>query len=67
MVTIKIFLSSLFLRGGGLFRTVPSTHRNSQAMCQIRTAAAGLCHSHSIAMSELCLQPTPQLMAIPDT
>ena len=28
--------------------------------------AAGLCHSHSNAKSELCLWTTPQLMATPD-
>ena len=33
---------------------------------KIRAVAAGLCHSHGNARSELCLQPTPQLPATPD-
>ena len=33
---------------------------------QIGAAAAGLYHSHSNGGSELCLRPTPQLMATSD-
>ena len=32
-----------------------------------RAAAASLCHSHSVVGSKLCLQPTPQLTAMPDS
>ena len=38
----------------------------SQARGLIRATAAGLPHSHSNARSEPHLQPTPQLMAMPD-
>ena len=40
---------------------------SSQARGPIGAAAAGLCHSHSNAGSELRLQPTPQLMAMLDS
>ena len=50
-----------------LFRAVPSAYGSSQARGRIGAIAAGLCHSHSNARSdELPLQPTPQLMAMPD-
>ena len=49
-----------------LFRATPVAYGNSQARGQIRAIAAGLHHSHSNAGSELCLQPTPQLMAMLD-
>ena len=39
----------------------------SQARGQIRAIAADLRQSHSKAGSELHLQPTPQLTAMPDT
>ena len=38
----------------------------SQAMGLIGAIATSLCQSHSNMGSELCLQPTPQLMAMPD-
>ena len=38
----------------------------SQARGQVGVTAAGLCHSHSKAGSKPCLQPTPQLTAMPD-
>ena len=41
-------------------------HGRSQARGPVGAVAAGLHHSHSTAQSELCLQPTPQLMATPD-
>ena len=47
-------------------RAAPLAYGSSQAMGQIRAAAAGLHHSYSTARSELHLQPTPQLMAVPD-
>ena len=41
-------------------------HRGSQARRRIGMTAAGPRHSHSNAGSELPLQPTPQLLAMPD-
>ena len=40
-----------------LFRATPVTYRSSQAKGRMRAAAAGLCHSHSNARLELCMQP----------
>ena len=51
------------------FRATPIAYGNSQARGQIRATAASLHHSHGNTGSELCLhhlQPTPQLMAMPD-
>ena len=45
------------------FRVAYKAHGGSQARGQIGATAAGLHHSHSDARSELCLRPTPQLMA----
>ena len=42
------------------------TYGGSQARGINGAVAAGLCHSHSNARSEPCLQPAPQLMAMPD-
>ena len=41
-------------------------HGGSQARGRIGATAASLCHSHSNARFKLCLQPTPQLMAMLD-
>ena len=49
-----------------LFRAAPAVYGGSQARSLIGAVAAGLHHSHSSARSELCLQPIPQLMAMPD-
>ena len=49
-----------------LFRAAPAAYGGSQAKGQIGATAAGLHHSHSNAGSEQCLQPTPQLTAMPD-
>ena len=49
-----------------LFRAAPAAHGSSQARDRIGAAAAGLHHSHSNVGSEPHLQPTPQLMAMPD-
>ena len=49
-----------------LFKAIPAAHGGSQARGTIGVVAAGLCHSHNNARSELSLQPTPQLMATPD-
>ena len=47
-------------------RASPSTYWGSQARGQIGATTAGLHHSHRNARSEPCLQPIPQLMAIPN-
>ena len=51
-----------------LFRATTAVHGGSQARGRIGAAAAGLRHSHSHSNtgSELCLEPTPQLIATPD-
>ena len=48
------------------FWTTPVAYGGSQARGQIRTTAADLYHRHINAGSEPSLQPTPQLMAMPD-
>jgi len=57
-----IFLFKFFF----FFRAVPSVYGNSQARGRIGATTTGLCHSHSNAGSEPCLQTTPQLTATPD-
>ena len=47
------------------FRAAPGSYGDSQGRGQIRAVAAGLCHSNT--RSEPCLQPTPQLTAMPDS
>ena len=49
-----------------LFRTTHTSYGHSQARGPIGASAAGLHHRHSNAGSKLHLQPTPQLMAMPD-
>ena len=49
-----------------LLRAVPEAYGGSQARGPIGATAASLHHSHGNAGSELCLQPTPQLMEMPD-
>ena len=49
-----------------LFMAAPVAYGGSQARGQMRAAAARLHHSHSNVGSELCLQPTPHLKAMPD-
>ena len=48
------------------FRAAHEAYGGSQARGPIRTVAAGLHQSHSNAVSELHLQPPPQLMATRD-
>ena len=50
----------------GLFRAEPVAYGGSQARGGIGFVASCLRHSHSNAGSEPHLQPTPQLMAMPD-
>ena len=47
-------------------RAAPAACGNSQARGHIGAATTGLCHNHSNMGSEPCLQPIPQLMAMPD-
>ena len=47
----------------GVFRAAPVAYEGSQARGLIRAVAAGLRQSHSNAISEPCLWPTPQLTA----
>ena len=48
-----------------LFRAESMAYGSSQARGQIRAVVASLHHNHSNTGSELRLQPTPQLMAMP--
>ena len=48
------------------FGPLPAAYGDSQARGPIGAAATGLRQSHSNAGSEPCLQPTPQLTAMPD-
>ena len=53
----------------GLFafsRAAPGAYGGSRARGLIQAVAAGLHHSHRNARSQPCLQPTPQLTAMPD-
>ena len=60
------FFSFFFFLVFCLFRAMPSAYGGSQARDPIGAIAAGLCHSHSTTGSDLCLRPTPQLVATPD-
>ena len=62
-------MSQFFFKFFCLFafsRAAPTAHGGSQARDPIRAVASGLYQSHSNARSEPCLQPTPQLTAMPD-
>ena len=77
---LVVYIIIMFTRGGGnwsinilflfcfvlFFRTVLTTYGSSQARGRIRAAAAGPPPSHSNSGSKPCLQPTPQLTAMPD-
>ena len=66
-VVSKIYLFFFFFFFFGLFafsRAAPMAHGGSQDRGLIGAVDAGLCHSHSNAGSEQCLQPTPQLTAM---
>ena len=47
-------------------RAKPAVYVSSLARSQVRAAAASLCHNPSNMGTELRLQPTPELMAVPD-
>ena len=59
-------LVSFFLSVFCLLRATPEAYGGYQARDLIGATAAGLCQRHSNARSELCLQATPQFMAMPD-
>ena len=59
---VCLFLFFLF----AFSRATPAAYGGSQTRGLIGAVATGLDHSHSNAGSEPCLQPTPQLMAMPD-
>ena len=60
------FFFSFFFVFFAFSRAAPMAYGGSQARGLIGAAATGLRHSHSIAGSESCLQPTLQLTATPD-
>ena len=70
--SLKDFLFILFYYFFSLFclfafsRAAPVVYGGSQARGIIGATAASIHHSHSNVGSELGLQPTPQLMAMPD-
>ena len=62
---IYLFIYFCFFRGGG--GSVHLWHMEVPRLgAEIEAASAGLCHSHSNAGSEPCLQPTLQFMAKQD-
>ena len=65
-VIVYINYTSIYLFIYCLFRATPVAYGSSEVTGQIRAVAAGLHPSHSNTRSELRLQPTPQLMAMPD-
>jgi len=66
MLSSKKILSLLIIYLFVFSRDVPVAYGGSQARGLIRAVVVGLSHSHSNAGSEPHLQPTPQLMAMPD-
>ena len=65
-VVSKIYLFFFFFGLFAFSRAAPMAHGGSQDRGLIGAVDAGLCHSHSNAGSEQCLQPTPQLTATLD-
>ena len=63
---LALYCLRAFFLGGGLFRAAPEACGGSQARGPIGAVATSLCQSQSNARSELRLQPTPQLTAMPD-
>ena len=60
-----LYANTVLFKKKFFFRAAPMAYGSCQARCRIRPVATGLHHSHSNAGSELHLQPTPQLMAMP--
>ena len=65
-VLMGVFIFYFYFWSFCPFRAAPVAYEGSQARGPIGATAAGLCHSHSNARSELCLRLTPQLKARPD-
>ena len=63
LFSVFFFFFFVFLPFVGL---LPAAYEGSQARGLIGAPATSLCWSHSNAGSEPRLQPTPQLMAMPD-
>ena len=64
---LKLHLYNIYLPFFVLFfGATPMAHGGSQAKGRIRATATSLPHSYSNAGSEPCLQPTPQVTAMPD-
>ena len=61
-----IFSGQFFCLFVLFFRATPAAYGSAQARGRIGAAAASVHHSHSNDRSEPCLQPTPQLTAMPD-
>ena len=63
---IYLFIIYLFILSFAFSRASLMAYGGSQARGQIGAVATGLCQGHSNVGSELNLQPTPQLTAMPD-
>ena len=63
LVILNLILKTFFFC---LFRATSEAYGGSQTRGQIGAVAADLCHTHSNARSELCLQPIAQLTVMPD-
>ena len=62
MIEFNLFIYLFF----GLFRAVSEAYESSKGRGQNGAVAAGYSHIHSNARSEPHVQPTLQLMAMPD-
>ena len=65
-ILFYFILFYLFIWSFCLFRAAPTAYGGSQDRGPIGAVAAGLHHSHSNAISEPHLRPTPQLKAMLD-
>ena len=66
LISNAFFFFCFYFLSFYFFTATPMAYEGSQARDQIGAVAAGLCHSHSNMDSEPHLQPTSQLMAMPD-
>ena len=62
---VYLFICQFFFRLFAFSRAAPAAYGGSQARGLIGAVATGLRQSHSNSGSEPCLQPTPQLTAMP--
>ena len=65
-VGVVVFFFFFFFFCLFLLRAAPEAYGGSQARGRIGAVVTGLRHSHSNARSELHLQHTPELTAMPD-